>query len=179
MQCTNTRIYRTSSFQNIWVKEKLMDSSKGLQEKLAMHEPAIMSLPPDSEIFGFTIVVKPGFEKELLGLIAELTEKHTSFPTILIFWQTYMDRATMYQSVWDCMAAQFLEPTGFPKFLHQFRMADMYHTAMRGLKGKGPLGVHHCWWQTAADFCNKSIWIVHRLHWYQKDVSLDSDTEGH
>lgn len=101
-----------------------------VKNRLAMHEPAIVSLPPDKENIRFTVVEKPEFKKELHILIDELTEKRSTFPKTLIFCQTYTDCATMYQTVRYSMGAQFTEPPGFPNFLHQFRMADMYHRAM-------------------------------------------------
>lgn len=69
-------------------------------------------------------------EKELRILIAELTEKRSAFSKTLIFCQTYTDCANMYQTVRYSMGAQFTEPPGFPNFLHQFKMAEMYHRAM-------------------------------------------------
>ena len=52
-----------------------METLEAVKDRLAMHEPAIVSLPPDKENIRFTVVEKPEFKKELHTLIAELTRE--------------------------------------------------------------------------------------------------------
>ena len=103
---------------------------KAVKERLAMHDPVVVSLPPDKGNLQYTVVSKPEFKKELRTLTTELIEKCTTFPKTLVFCQTYTECATLYQLVKTDMGAQFTEPAGCPNYLHQFRMADMYHRAM-------------------------------------------------
>ena len=64
------------------------------------------------------------------NVISDLKEQRTDFLKTIIFCQKHTDCANMYQKVRASMLAEFTELPGYPSFLQQFRLADMYHTAM-------------------------------------------------
>lgn len=101
-----------------------------VMERMSMPDPAIVALPPEKKNIRYTVKVDPDFNMVLDNVISELKEQRTGFLKTIIFCRRYTDCANMYQKVRASMSAEFTEPPGYPAFLQQFRLADMYHTAM-------------------------------------------------